>query len=127
MNKKKVEKNENSTDNLVQGLDLLRFNVKSNATNLLFHGKSPKYPARFSSWAKNTSGEHLDNLVDAFLSGIAFPIATGKATHFAPNVKIDYLQGMAQGVLMFQEFVKLYASETKPSDETEQDEFGFNI
>ena len=126
MSEKKTEKEENNSENLVQGLDQLRFVVKANATNLLFHGKSPKYPSRFQSWAKNTQGEHLENLVDAFLSGIAYPMATGRATHFAPNVDVEYLRGMAQGVLLFQEFIKIHASETKPSDDTEQDEFGFN-
>lgn len=100
----------------------LPFKVKAGAVNLLLHGKSPKYEERFKSWAKNTSGEHLNNLVDAMLSAVAYVIATGNKTDLVDEDNIDKLQGYSQGILLVREVIKLYSSETK-EENLSQDEY----
>lgn len=112
MKEKNLEKS-----NDLQNLDATRLLVKTTASNLLFHNKTDKYPQRFKSWAKNTNGEHLDNLVDALLSAIAYAIATGKITTTIRTDNLDRIQGMADGILLVQEWIRVYASETKVTTE----------
>lgn len=117
MKEEKLKKSSN-----LQDLDALQFQVKTNALNVLFDGKSPKYQQRFKSWAKSVHGEHLDNLVDALLSSVAYIIATGKAEDIVGMDKkttIEYLQGQVQGILTLQNWIRQYASETKITTEEE--------
>ena len=109
------EKNLENSNNL-QDLDALLLKVKSNAVNALFDDKSPKYDQRFKSWAKETQGEHFDNLVDALLTGIANILVRGQhesVQGFDSNASVIFLRGQVQGILTVQEWIRTYASETK--------------
>lgn len=115
----KEKKLENSN---LQDLDALLLKVKSNAVHALFDDKSPKYPQRFKSWAKETHGEHLDNLVDALLTGIANMLVRGEHENiqgFDSNASVIFLRGQVQGVLTVQDWIKTHASETKITNEEE--------
>ena len=98
-------------------LDKLNFIVKYNAGNLLLHEKSEGYQKRFTSWSKNTNGEHLDNLTEALLSSIAQVMVTGQPTHMFKNVSVDALRGNANGIIAMSEFIRVYASDSEPSQE----------
>lgn len=115
MKEKKLE-----ISNNLQDLDATRLLVKTTAGNLLFHNKTDKYPQRFKSWAKNTNGEHLENLVDALLSAVAYAIATGKVTTTIRTESLDRVQGIADGILLVQEWIRVYASETRIITEDEE-------
>ena len=97
----------------------LSFHVKTESINYLLDDKTPAYEKRFKSWAKNTHGEHLNNLADALLSATAMSMVTGSATKVAPNVSVDFLRGQTNGILMMLEFIKLYSSETTVNIEDE--------
>jgi len=100
---KKIEKSE---------IKSLRLHVKTQAINYLLDDKTPAYEKRFKSWAKNTQGEHLNNLADSILSVTAQAMVTGQVNKVAPNVSVDFLRGQTNGILMMLEFIRLYSSET---------------
>lgn len=110
---------------LEKTLDNLRkdeFRVIANANDWLFDGKTPKYHVRFKSWAKNTNGEHLDNLVNALLSAVAYSMATGQVSAITQKDSVEHLRGMTQGILALQEYVRLYASETVTQSQQKKEE-----
>lgn len=82
------------------------FRVHTEAIDALFHGKTHAYTKRFKSWAQRTQGEHLENLVNALLSNLAFTIAVGTKS----GVSDDRLRGRADGILLIKQFIKLHAS-----------------
>ena len=111
MKEKKLENSNN-----LQDLDTVLFKVKSNAINVLLDNKTPKYKQRFQSWAKETHGEHFDNLVDALLTGIANVLVRGEHENikgFSSNDSVIFLRGQVQGILTMQEWIRTYASESK--------------
>lgn len=91
------------------------FVVHTEAIDALFHGKTPAYAKRFKSWAQKTQGEHLDNLVNALLSNLAFTIATGSKT----GASDERLRGRAEGILLIKEYIKTYASGTQEDSTTD--------
>lgn len=115
MGNKKIQKTPND-------LRKDEFQVIANANDWLFDGKTPKYHIRFKSWAKNTNGEHLDNLVNALLSAVAYSMATGKVSAITQKDSIEHLRGMTQGILALQEYVRLYASETVAQSQQKKEE-----
>lgn len=112
------------TEDLLAFAELLRVKVRS--SDLLFDGKTAGYQNRFSKWAKNTyqadnntAGEHLNNLTDAILSSVAYVIATGDGDKALKDKSVDYLRGVAQGVLIVQAYIKQFASESDNSNNEE--------
>ncbi len=93
-----------------------RVQFEASTLNLLLSGKTPKYEERFKAWARNTQGEHLNNLTDALLSAIAYATITRKDD-------VDYLRGQAQGVIIMHEWIKQFGSETGKVEEEEEDVF----
>lgn len=89
------------------------FIVYGDADDLLLLNKTPKYINRFKSWARNTQGEHLDNLTSAMLSAIAYATVTGRSKGMFDERYYDYLGGQAQGILMIKEKIRTYASDSK--------------
>lgn len=119
MKEQKLEKPSN-----LQDLDVLQLKINTNATNVLYHGKTPQYPKRFKSWAKQVyrgdDAEHFNNLVDALLSGIAHIMVTGGHENikgFSASDSIIFLRGQVQGILTVQEWIRVAASETKVTRE----------
>ena len=119
MKEKKLEKPSN-----LQDLEVLQLKIKSNAANVLYDGKTPQYPKRFKSWAKQVyrgeDAEHFNNLVDALLSGIAHLMVTGQHENlkgFSSNDSVIFLRGQVQGILTVQEWLRVAASETKVTSE----------
>ena len=104
-------------------LNTLRFYVKTQGVNYLLHGKSPKYEERFKSWARNTQGEHLTNLADALLSATAKGMVTGQIDALTPNVSVEFLRGQTNGILMFLDIIKEYASETLPDQDQVNEDY----
>lgn len=106
---KKLEKNAVNVEMAPE-----QFVVHTEAINTLFHGKTPGYPRRFKSWAQKTQGEHLDNLVNALLSNLAYTMAIGSST----GVSDERLRGRADGILLMKEYILLHASGTQEQSVT---------
>lgn len=103
----------------VDNLENKEFQVHYNAFDLLMHGKTPKYGDRFKSWARATQGEHLNNLIDALLSAVAYKTIT--STQGQAEKSVDFRRGQADGIILMGEWIKTYASETKTINEEEED------
>lgn len=119
------------TEDLLAFAELLRVRVRS--SDLLFDGKTKGYQNRFAKWAKNTyqadnnlAGEHVNNLTDAILSSVAYVIATGDGDKTLKDKSVDYLRGVAQGVLIVQGYIRQFASESDNSSNEVEEEL-FNV
>lgn len=93
------------------------YQVRENIEDTLFQNKTPKYSTRFISWASEIKGEHLDNLLDAVLASINYVIVTGNRTKDIDNTNVEFLRGMAEGVLLMKHIIITYSAVKDSSEE----------